>query len=127
MALMPTTQENGQRTRERARRRKLSRLRKPDDMSLETWQRELRREFGRGQRFRIKNVGPHPVFSEYHVTNPESQNTYRVLIRGREAGDNHCSCPDFSTNTLGTCKHIEFALAWLARRRGGSAALGRGY
>src|SRR5262249_55708413 len=124
MAMMPTTHENGQRTK---RRRKLSRMRKPDDMSLEVWQRELRREFGRGQRFAIKNVGEHPVFSEFHVTNPESKNTYRVLIRGREAGDNHCSCPDFSTNTLGTCKHIEFTLAWVERRRGGAAALARGH
>jgi hypothetical protein len=48
--------------------RKLSRLHKPDDMSLETWQRELRRQFGREQAFALKNVGAEPVFSEDQVT-----------------------------------------------------------
>ena len=38
-------------------------------MSLETWQRELRRQFGREQPFTLKNVGGEPVFSEYQVTN----------------------------------------------------------
>ena len=71
----------------------------------------LRRQFGREQRFLLKNTGGHAVFSEFEVTNPQSGNTYRVAIRGSEAGNNFCSCPDFATNTLGTCKHIEFTLA----------------
>src|SRR5262249_4863734 len=41
--------------------------------------------------------------------------------------DNHCSCPDFATNTLGTCKHIEFTLARLERKRGGAAELRAGF
>ncbi len=39
-----------------------------------------------------------------------------------QPGDNYCSCPDFATNTLGTCKHIEFTLASLERKRGGVSA-----
>ena len=38
-----------------------------------------------------------------------------------------CTCLDFATNDLGTCKHIEFALVRLAARRGAKAALQRGY
>lgn len=106
---------------------KLSRLKKPDEMELETWQRELRRQFGREQQFVLKNVGADPVFSEFHVTNPESKNTYRVAIRGPRLGENFCSCPDFTTNALGTCKHIEFTLATLERKRGGSRALRAGF
>ena len=106
---------------------KLSRLHKPEGMSLEDWQIELRRQFGREQDYRLKNVGDQPIFSEFEVVNPQSRNAYRVRIRGPHVGDNYCSCPDFATNTLGTCKHIEFTLAALERKRGGAAALRAGY
>ncbi len=106
---------------------KLSRLHKPEGMSLEDWQVELRRQFGREQNYRIKNVGDQPLFSEFEVVNPESRNAYRVRIRGPRVGDNFCSCPDFATNTLGTCKHIEFTLATLERKRGAAAALREGF
>ncbi len=108
-------------------RPKLSRLHKPADLSLEDWQIQLRRQLGREQQYHLENVGDHPIFSAFHVTNPQSQNTYRVHIRGVQPGDNYCSCPDFATNTLGTCKHIEFTLAVLERKRGGVAALRAGF
>jgi len=66
-------------------------------------------------------------FSEFLVTNPKSGRTYRVAIRGVGLGVNYCSCPDYAVNTLGTCKHIEFLLAKLARKRGGKAALTAGF
>src|SRR5947207_953519 len=106
---------------------KLSRLHKPEGMSLEDWQIELRRQFGRDQRFDIVNVGDHLIFSEFEVTNPQNQNSYRVSIRGQQPGNNFCSCPDFATNALGTCKHIEFTLGYLERKRGGKTALRDGY
>ena len=111
----------------RAAARRLSRLHKPSDLSLEAWQLELRRQFGREQGFVLKNMGGEPVFSDYQVANPESGSVYRVSIRGARPGDNYCSCPDFATNTLGTCKHVEFVLGKLERRRGGRAALARGF
>jgi superfamily II DNA or RNA helicase len=107
--------------------RKLSRLHKPDDMSLEMWQRELRRQFGREQAFVLKNVGTEPVFSEYQVTNPQTSGAYRVAIRGGSPGDNYCTCGDFTTNSLGTCKHIEFALGRLEGKRATRQALARGF
>jgi superfamily II DNA or RNA helicase len=105
----------------------VSRTRRPDGVSLEAWQATLRRDFGRTQRFRLENLGTEPVFSEFTVTNPQTKGSYRVAIRGRHPGDNYCSCPDFAVNTLGTCKHIEFTLAALERRRGGRAALAAGF
>ncbi len=107
--------------------RKTSRTRKPEGMSLEQWQTALRREFGREQDFKLTNQGDHPVFSEFTVHNPKSNGEYRVAIRGRNPGDNFCSCPDFSVNTLGTCKHIEFTIARLERKRGGKKKLDAGY
>jgi superfamily II DNA or RNA helicase len=96
-------------------------------MAMEAWQTALRRQFGREQTFQLKNVGGHPVFSEFEVTNPQSRNTYRVVIRGNEPGSNFCACPDFATNTLGTCKHIEFTLSRLEGTPGDCAALARGF
>ena len=84
-------------------------------MSLEEWQVELRRQFGREQNFRLRNLGDHPALSDFQVTNPATGNTYRVTVRGTGPADNSCTCPDFATNTLGTCKHIEFTLARLMR------------
>src|SRR5262249_33589560 len=54
------------------------------------------------------------VFSDYQVTNPATGGQYRGSIRGFEVGDNTCSCPDFRTNTLRTCKHVEAVLAALS-------------
>ncbi|MBX3180419.1 MAG: DEAD/DEAH box helicase [Candidatus Hydrogenedentes bacterium] len=104
-----------------------SRTRKPLSMTLEAWQVALRREYGREQNFRERNLGEDPIFSSFTVHNPGSGRTYRVAIRGANLGDNFCSCPDFAVNTLGTCKHIEWLLAKLARKRGGKKALREGY
>jgi len=109
------------------RKPKLSRTKKPAEMSLEDWQVELRRQFGREQPFRLANRGDHPVFSRFAVQNPASGNTYTVTIRGPRVGDNACTCPDFTTNTLGTCKHIEFTLARLERKRDARRQLRDGY
>ncbi|HEX5243256.1 MAG TPA: DEAD/DEAH box helicase [Tepidisphaeraceae bacterium] len=96
-------------------------------MSLEAWQVGLRRQFGQEQKFKLENLGTHPIFSDFQIVNPQSKSAYRVAIRGVALGDNFCSCPDFATNTLGTCKHIEFALAKLRRQKGVSSALRAGY
>jgi len=106
---------------------RLSRLHAPQDMTPAAWQAALRRQFGREQSFVLENIGSEPVFSEYRVINSASGGRYRVAIRGTALGENYCSCPDFATNDLGTCKHIEFTLGKLERRRGGRAALARGY
>ncbi len=110
-----------------SKKRKVSRVRKPEDLSLEAWQVVLRRQFAAEQAFRLKNVGAEPIFSEFEVKNPQTKRTYRVAIRGESLGVNYCSCPDFTVNTLGTCKHIESTLAKLRRRRGAKAAFAKGF
>lgn len=71
---------------------------------------DIRRQRGRLSQFAIENLGKNRVFSEYRVTNPESGGQYTVVIRSYDTGDNTCTCPDFRSNTLGTCKHIEAVL-----------------
>ncbi|MGB5201373.1 MAG: DEAD/DEAH box helicase [Sedimenticolaceae bacterium] len=110
-----------------AKPRRLSRTQPPEDLSTPELQVALRRQYGREQTFTMKNLGKEPVFSEYAVHNPTSDSTYRVAIRGADLGVNYCACQDFATNLLGTCKHIEFVLGRLERRRGGKSALRRGF
>ena len=106
---------------------KLSRTHAPVDISPVEWQRLLRRQFGREQAFGVENIGAEPFFSEFRVRNSLSKSSYRVAIRGKLPGDSYCACPDYATNELGTCKHIEFVLARLEKKRGAKAAFARGY
>jgi superfamily II DNA or RNA helicase len=106
---------------------KLSRSAAPDGVSTLDWQRGLRRQFGREQAFGLENLTSEPYFSEFRVTNPLSKSSYRVAVRGLGPGGNFCSCPDYSTSELGTCKHLEFTIARLLKKRGAKAAFKRGY
>jgi len=106
---------------------KLSRTHAPVDLSPVEWQRGLRRQFGREQAFGLENLTSEPFFSEFRVRNPTSKSSYRVAIRGKGPGGNFCSCPDYATSELGTCKHIEFTLARLEKKRGAKVAFARGY
>jgi SNF2 family DNA or RNA helicase len=74
---------------------------------------DIRRQRAIEGKFRIQNLGRNRVFSDYQIVNPSTGGQYRVSIRGFDLGDNSCTCPDFRTNTLGTCKHIEAVLAAL--------------
>jgi hypothetical protein len=105
----------------------VSHLRRPMGMDVKDWQTQLRRQFGRAQSFKLKNVGNEAVFSDFQVTNLQNGNRYRVAIRGANTGENFCACPDFATNDLRTCKHIEFVLGKLEKKRVGKAALARGF
>lgn len=89
------------------RYKKVSYLKKPDDLTLEEWQYALRKQFAGTHFFNIKNIGLHPVFSDFDVYNPETKLTYKVALRSKDNSANFCECGDFKTNGLGTCKHIE--------------------
>ncbi len=87
----------------------------------------MRHQFGREQAFGLENLTGEPFFSEFRVSNPVSKSSYRVAIRGLGPGGNFCSCPDYATSELGTCKHIEFTLARLEKKRGAKKAFAHGY
>ncbi len=130
-ARKPATQDKAKAAKRRkaakAEPPRLSHRRQPSTMPVVDWQRALRQQFGREQAFVLHNLGDAPVFSDFRVDNPTSGSHWRVSIRGVRPGDNRCACPDFASNDLGTCKHIEFTLATLARRRGVKAALKAGH
>ncbi len=64
----------------------------------------------------VKTLDATRPWTDYLVTNRLSGKTYRVALRGTEPGDSYCSCPDFRTNTLGTCKHVLHVLVKVKRR-----------
>ncbi len=77
---------------------------------------EVRRQRARNElrRYRITNIQPGQFLSLYKVRSG-SGNTYDVEICNPFELENRCSCPDYETNGLGTCKHIEAVLIHLQR------------
>ncbi|GAB4549972.1 MAG: DEAD/DEAH box helicase [Anaerolineae bacterium] len=65
----------------------------------------------------IENRGRHAVYSAFDVTS-QSEQTYRVHIRSLTELLNSCTCADYKTNLLGTCKHIEAVLLHLRENLG---------
>ena len=81
---------------------------KPGSLSLEEWQKALRRQFIETKFFAIEKTDDlRSPFGNYIVRNPETKNAYKVAFRGLNSPMNFCSCMDFKTNRLGTCKHLE--------------------
>jgi hypothetical protein len=86
----------------------------PSDVPIETLnERQLieralddRRERARTERMQVQSGDKDQPWTDYVVTSTLSGKTYRVALRGLESGQAFCSCPDFRTNTLGTCKHV---------------------
>lgn len=77
-----------------------------------------RKDRARNEKMTVKSVDPQAdtPWGDYVVTSALSGKSYRVALRGDDCGDSFCSCPDFRTNTLGTCKHILHALRKVKRR-----------
>jgi SNF2 family DNA or RNA helicase len=71
---------------------------------------ERRRKRGLEELAKIVNQGQHPVYSTFEVTST-SERLYTVQVRSLTEQLNTCTCPDYRTNTIGTCKHIEGVLA----------------
>lgn len=69
-----------------------------------------RRQRARDEKMRLKTTNSEVLWSDYVVTNRLSGKSYRVALRGWRPGESYCTCPDFRKNTLGTCKHILYAL-----------------
>ena len=54
------------------------------------------------------------IFGEHVLTN-EKGVAYHLTFRDLERKHGYCSCPDYRTNKLGTCKHLIFAFESLAK------------
>ena len=77
---------------------------------------EERWERARSERMTVQSANSNQPWTDYIVASKISGKTYRTAVRGVQPGESYCSCPDFRTNTLGTCKHILHVLAKIKRR-----------
>jgi ERCC4-related helicase len=75
-----------------------------------------RRERAQTEQYRVRSADPKRPWTDYALTSALSGKTYRVALRGEERGQSYCSCPDFRTNTLGTCKHVMAVLDRVRKR-----------
>ena len=94
----------------------LSNTRKPADMTVEQWQIGLRKQIAEKTDLKFSNIGDGLAFSDYKVYNANTKNNYKVALRSVDKSLNYCSCYDFKTNQLGTCKHIEGLLLFIRKR-----------
>src|SRR5690349_16995506 len=93
------------------------------EMAIESRRERARREFYRIEH--EEDTAPrrgHPedkILGLYRVTGSNDR-TYDVLIRdpNPEHHVNRCSCLDYESNNLGTCKHVEAVLMYIRRRHG---------
>ena len=92
---------------------KISWLVKPQNLSLVQWQRALRRQVAQEEQMDCREVDAENLPGEYEVTNSWKTQTYKVVFRGEDCAWNYCSCMDFKTSHLGTCKHIEKVKQWV--------------
>lgn len=77
----------------------------------------------REEKHAISNLNAEqPIFSTFAVKSPSGM-TYQVELRDLATRAFSCTCPDFRTAGLGTCKHVEATLIWLKRRHKGEYKL----
>ena len=96
---------------------KMTNTYRPAEMSLEQWQIALRKQAAEKEDLRIETVSEKYQPGEYRVTNPKSHKEYKVVYRGKLSEWNYCSCPDYKTSQLGTCKHLEAVKLWIKAHR----------
>jgi len=77
-----------------------------DEAALHAYAVALREKRAKEERMRITSEDPATPWTDYLIYNHQSGKTYRAAYRSFEPGDAYCSCRDFKTNHLGTCKHL---------------------
>lgn len=90
---------------------------KPEKMTLEQWQIALRQQAAAKESFAVTELNAKDYPGYYKIANPVTKNEYKVVYRGETSPWNYCSCMDFKTSQLGTCKHIEAVKLWISEHR----------
>jgi len=101
----------------------VSHLKKPEKMGVADWQIILRKQIASTIPFEISKLSADFAYGDYKVFNPQTHNTYKVAIRSRDNSRNFCTCYDFKTNLLGTCKHVEAVLEKIGKNKDTRKAL----
>ncbi len=73
-----------------------------------------RQSRARNEHFRITTGD---MLKGCHLLETESGRQYKVTLHDPDKGVGHCTCPDYLTNRLGTCKHLICLTQHLKRRK----------
>lgn len=111
-----STDKSNKANRKNKKKAKISYTVKPEGLTPEAWQIALRKQAATMEKFGITAVDEKNEPGSYFVTNPSTRSKYKVVYRGASSPWNYCSCMDFKTSQLGTCKHIEAVKYWLGGR-----------
>ncbi len=103
--------------RKTVKQTKISWIVKPEGMTLTEWQIALRKQIAQEEHFGISCVDEKLLPGEYSVKTPKTKQEYKVVYRGAKSEWNYCSCFDFKTAQLGTCKHLEAVKLWIRSNR----------
>lgn len=114
---MKSTPKNSRKKKTAVKEKKLSNVVRPSDLTSKEWQTALRRQAAQKENLIVRQPADEGQYGIYEVRNPLSHNTYKVVFRGNGSKWNFCSCPDFKTNQLGTCKHVEAVKIWRQEHR----------
>lgn len=98
----------------------------PEGLSIEQWQVALRQEQALESDFIVEHLDDKRIWGDYLVSSA-SGGRYKVAFRGVCSERNYCSCLDFRTNGLGTCKHLEAVNLKLQQEVEGYPWSGRSY
>jgi superfamily II DNA or RNA helicase len=92
------------------------------EVAIEARRSRARREFYRIEHVNptLKDAGLESKFLGLYKVTGENKREYDVLVRdpNPEHHVNRCSCLDYESNNLGTCKHVEAVLGWIRRKYG---------
>lgn len=110
-----TTKTKGTRKKAMKKKTQVPYYYKPDNMTLEEWQIALRKQYAEKGQFVISERKEKEFTGYYNVSNPAAHNDYKVVYRGAGSPWNFCSCMDFKTNGLSTCKHLEAVKLWIRK------------
>ena len=119
---MPKTSNKASRAKETKKKAprapKLSYTVQPPNMTLRQWQIALRQQIAATEHYAISHADERNKNGEYVVGNFLTRQKYKVVYRGEGSEWNYCSCMDFKTSRLGTCKHIEAVKEWIVNKKG---------
>ncbi len=75
---------------------------------------EERRHKSLAERYRLRFSDN--IWGE-HILTTEKGKTYKLTFRNLEKEQGYCSCPDYQSNKLGTCKHLMYAFNALKQQK----------
>ncbi|WPJ94797.1 DEAD/DEAH box helicase [Coraliomargarita algicola] len=87
-----------------------------DDEALTLYAITQREKRAKDERMKIESHDPSTPWADYSILNYQSGKSYHAALRSFEPNNAYCSCQDFKTNLLGTCKHLIKLQAHIQRK-----------